>query len=155
MKREAYKTVTIGKNEYRVETFDPIGGGKVFLFCLKKIVPLLKALDIDFAEVMKSEVGAGMAQIAEIVTPVLEGITGEDLAEFMGLCLERVEIKLPAGYEKVYRHGEFTDTEVRYSTKLALQLCYVAIEDMIVDFFGESSLTFLQGIKQSMSQQDA
>lgn len=160
--REMTKVLTIDGKDYRITQFDALSGGKVFLFCVKKLVPLIGALDVNVNELfsvakVETEKGKdggddgevkvqGLQSVVNVIMPMLEAITPEDLQEFMQLCLAQVEIKLPAGYEKVIRNGELTECDVKYSTKLALQLCFAAIEGILEDFFGEGSLDFLKGL---------
>lgn len=146
MAREHIRVVDVEGKRYRITDFDALRGGFAFLFVAKKIIPLLKVMDADFADILKSGVADGFAKIIDAVLPVLDSISQEDLTKFMTLCLEQVEIELPAGYEKVVRGGEFTVDEVKYSTKLALVLCYHAIEGIVADFFGEKALDSLLSV---------
>lgn len=139
-KREHRRIVEVGGVRYRVTDFDPFSGGFVFLFVIRKIVPLLKAMDVDITGLLTMEANQGLGQIVEIIIPVLDSISQEDLQKFMELCLQQVEIDLPAGYEPVMRGGEFTVDEVKYSLKTAFVLCYHAIEGILKDFFGEEAL---------------
>lgn len=142
--REHTRIVEVDGKEYRVTDFDALSGGFVFLFVAKKIIPLLEVAETDFTQLLGGDANEGFGKIISAVMPVLDSISHEDLRQFMLACLEQVEIKLPAGYEKVVRRGEFTVDEVKYSTKLAFILCYHAIKGMVTDFFGEKALGFLK-----------
>lgn len=144
--RNVVRVVDVGEHRYRITDFDALRGGFVFLFAAKKIIPLLKVVDADFGSILRQGVNDGFEQIIGAVMPVLDSISQEDLVKFMTMCLEQVEIELPAGYEKVMRGGEFTVDEVKYSTKLAFILCYHAIEGIVKDFFGEKASDFIQGL---------
>lgn len=145
--REHTRIVEVMGKRYRITDFDALSGGGVFLFATKKIIPLLNALDMDFGALMQMNSTDGFGKIVEVITPVLDSISQEDLRKFMSMCLEQVEIELPAGFEKVMRRGEFTVDEVKYNVKLAFLLCYHALEGIIRDFFGESALNLFQKVE--------
>lgn len=151
--REHTKIVEVDGNSYRITDFDALSGGFVFLFVVKKVVPLLKMMEVDFANVLAMETNEGFGRIIEALLPVLDSISKEDLQQFMAQCLEQVEIELPAGYERVMRKGEFTVDAVKYSTKTAFMLCYHAIQGMVTDFFGEKALGFLKTISPKATKQ--
>lgn len=147
MAREHVRLVEVEGNTYRITDFDALNGGYVFLFVVKKIIPLLQAVDVDFMSILSMESKDGFGRLLSVIMPVLDSISKDDLKEFMGQCLEQVEISLPAGYEKVMRNGIITVDAVRYSTKMAFMLCFQAIEGIITDFFGEKGLGFLSKLK--------
>ena len=144
--KDHVKTVVVDGINYRITDFDALSGGFVFMFVMKKVVPLLKIMEVDLASVLTMETNEGFGKIVEAVLPVLDSISKDDLQQFMSQCLEQVEIELPAGYEKVMRKGEFTVDAVKYSTKTAFLLCYHAIQGIVTDFFGEKALGFLKNI---------
>lgn len=144
MAREHSKIVEVAGKRYRITDFDALSGGYVFLFVMKKVIPLLEVMNVDFANMLSLEANEGFGQIITAIMPVLDSISKDDLRQFMEQCLEQVEADLPAGFEKVMRKGEFTIDEVKYSTKISFLLCYHAIQGIITDFFGEKALGFLK-----------
>lgn len=151
--REHVRIAEVMGKRYRIHDFDALGGGFVFLFVTRKIVPLLKVVDTDFTKLLSMDANSSIGQVIEMVLPVLDSISQEDLQKFMAMCLEQVEVDLPAGYEKVMRNGEFTNDEVKYSTKLAFMLCFEAIKGMLTDFFGENALSmFNKAIPKATKQ---
>lgn len=147
------RIVEVSGKRYRITDFDALSGGFVFLFVTRKIVPMLNLADMDVENILGGDANQGLSRILEMVIPVLDSISQEDLQKFMAMCLEQVEVDLPAGYEKVMRNGEFTNDEVKYSTKLAFMLCFEAIKGMLTDFFGESALSiFTKAIPKATKQ---
>ena len=142
--REHTKIVEVNGKRYRITDFDALSGGFVFLFVIKKVIPLLQMMEIDFNDLMGMDATEGFGKLVNAIAPVLDSISKDDLRQFMEQCLDQVEIELPAGYEKVMRKGEFTNDEVKYSTKIAFMLCYHAIKGIVTDFFGEKALGFLK-----------
>ncbi len=151
--REHVRIAEVQGKRYRIRDFDALGGGFVFLFVTRKIVPLLNIVESDLTGLLSMEANKGLSKIVELVIPVLDSISQEDLQKFMAMCLEQVEIELPAGFEKVMRNGEFTNDEVKYSTKLAFMLCFEAIKGLLTDFFGENALSSItKAVPKAMKQ---
>lgn len=150
-KRDPYRIENIGELSFRVTDFDAFSGGAAFLFCLKKLIPLIKALNIDLTKLMGKDAEKGLAEIVDMVAPVVESITQENLKEFMELCLAQVEQQFPAGWVKVYNNGIFQSDDVKYSPKLAMLLCYHAVKGIITDFFGESGSNLFPKLKAIMN----
>ena len=141
--------VTVNERRYKIKNFDPFDGGYVVLFVTRKIVPLLKAVNIDFQELLKQDVNEALSSLAALIGPVLDSITREELKEFMATCLSKVEVELAAGYMPVYRAGTFALDEIEQSTKTCFILCFHAIRPILTDFFGESALTGILNLKPS------
>lgn len=153
MKAEKFPNiVTLNERRYKIKNFDPFDGGYVVLFVTRKIVPLLKAVNIDFQELLKQDVNTALSNLAVLIGPVLDSITREELREFMATCLSRVEVDMPAGWIPVFRGGTFALEEVESSTKLCFLLCFHAIRPLLVDFFGESALNFIKIPKADTNQ---
>ena len=147
--------IEIGDNKYRILRFDPFDGGYVSLFVVKKVIPLLKAFDIGLDQLLDQEKNAAFEQMADMIMPILNTISRQELREFQEICLSHVEILRPAGFMRLYSAGVFNDDEVGHSTKTCLVLCYHAIRPLIEDFFGESGLDFSQIFKSITSRQPA
>jgi hypothetical protein len=152
MDRDEFRIETINGMRFRIEEFDALSGGVACLFVTKKLIPLLAAFDIDITKVLNKEAKNGMQDIIKTIAPVLEGINPDDLKQFMALCLAQVEMEKPAGWQKVYQNGMFGVNEVKKSTKLAFTLCFQVAKGLMTDFFGEGGLSFLSGLKSTMSQ---
>lgn len=148
MAREHTKIVEIDGDNYRITDFDALSGGKMFVFVTKKVIPLLNLVDVELTGLLQQGAEESLKELARALLPVLDNISNEDIETFMKLCLEQVEIELPAGYEKVMRNGEFVIDKVKYSTKLAFTLCYHAVSGVIADFFGENALSSIEGMKK-------
>lgn len=144
--------VTVNERRYKINNFDAFDGGYVVLFVTRKIVPLLKAVNIDFQELLKQDVNVALSRLAALIGPVLDSITREELKEFMATCLSKVEVDMPAGYVPLYRGGTFALEEVEKSTKTAFVLCFYAIKPILTDFFGESALSGILNLKTNTNQ---
>lgn len=150
-----FNVVTIGNYQYKINTMNAFDGSNVFLFVTKKIIPILKGIKIDIGEVLKKDINESLNEIGDMISPILEAITPEELKDVMATCLSHVDILLPAGYVRLYKGGVFAVEEIEYSTKTCFVLCYHVIKPLVNDFFGEKSLSLFKNLKMSLSESQA
>lgn len=153
--KETITAVKVGDKDFRIHPFNAFSGASVFLFATKKIVPLLKALDIDLSQVLELKTTEVLHFAADMLGPVLDNIDPEELKKFMGECLAQVEILMPAGYVWLYRGDTFADEEVEFSTKTCFILCYHALKPILQDFFGDADLSSLLNPNRSTNRSPA
>lgn len=139
-KEKTANLVEINGKKFHIMPFDAFDGGYATLFVLKKIVPLLKALDIGLDTLLDTKKEDAFSHLAELIGPMLDSISREELREFMEMCLSQVEILRAAGPMKLYAGGIFNDEEIGNSTKACMLLCYHAIRPLAADFFGGNGL---------------
>lgn len=135
--KETAKAVKIGEYEFLIHPFNAFDGAGVFLFATKKIIPLLKSLQMDINNLLDMDTSEMLRMAADMIGPVLDNITPEELKKFMADCLQQVEIHMDAGYNWLYRGGTFAVEEIEYSTKICLVLCFHALKPILRDFFGD------------------
>jgi len=135
--KETAKAVKFGDYEFRIRAFDAFSGAGVFLFATKKIIPLLKALNIGVDGMLDMNTDDLLHLAADMIGPILDNIEPEELKKFMSDCLAQVEVLMPAGYVPLYKGGVFAVEEIEYSTKTCFVLCFHAIKPLLTDFFGD------------------
>ena len=153
MRDDKFQTaVKVGDYDFRIHNIDALHGTAIIMFVAKKVLPLLKSLNIDFEAFLKEDTNTAMGQIADAIAPVLNSISPEELTDVMETCLKQVDILMPAGYVKLYAGGEFAVPEIKYSMKTCFALCYHVIKPVITDFFGESGLSMLKAFNPTTNQ---
>lgn len=135
--KELAQAVKVGEYEFRIRAFDAFSGAGVFLFATKKIIPLLKTLNIGVDGILDMSTDNLLHMAADMIGPFLDNIEPDELKKFIGDCLAQVEVLMPAGYVPLYKGGVFAVEEIEYSTKTCFVLCFHAIKPLLTDFFGD------------------
>lgn len=135
--KEMAQAVKFGDHDFRIRSFDAFNGAGVFLFATKKIIPLLKAMNIGVDNILDMKNDDLLYLAADMIGPVLDNISQDELKGFMSDCLKQVDMLMPAGYVPLYQGGVFAVEEIEYSTKTCFVLCFHAIKPLLTDFFGD------------------
>ena len=132
---------------FRITKMNVLDGTYLMKVMLEKLLPAVKDLQsILTADVKGTEqevVAKRTEQFIELIPSVLKTLDRDDLFELMKNCLQTVEVKMPAGWQKVMLGNDFGIEGLEYDVITCLILCYEVIEFNTGSFFGERSLTSL------------
>ena len=120
--REIYKTIAIpidGKEtQFRLKKLDAFSGAA-----------LLRML----ARLPEAEEGK------DSLTDLFSWIPDQEFKGLMTVCLQHVEVLLPAGYMPVITQGEWSYPELQYDTAVCLKLTMEETLWTLEGFFGEGA----------------
>lgn len=107
--------------EFRLTKLDAFSGASLLRL-------LLKHLPED-ASAMSS---------GDLLTRIFVSLPDPDLRALMALCLAHAEMKLPAGYTRVYSDGFWSIPELEHDAAACLRLTLEVALFSLEGFFGES-----------------
>ena len=132
---------------FRITKMNVLDGTYLMKVMLEKLLPAIKDLQaILTADVKGTEqevIAKRTEQFVALIPSLLKTLEKEDLFELMKNCLQTVEVKMPAGWQKVMMGNDFGVEGLEYDVITCLLLCYEVIEFNTGSFFGEKSLTSL------------
>lgn len=145
--REMSTEITIGEDTYRIRKMDAFSGAGLLKLLMEKFMPLMQRLQdtadkTDDKPVSEEEANAKtMSMLSEVVTPMLESISEDELKSLMVKCLRYADKKLKSGWVTVLdKSHNFAVDGVEYDIILCLQLVLQVIFFNCSGFFGGSGL---------------
>lgn len=151
--REIMKTVEFeleGENKsFRLTKMNAFDGAYLMKIVTEKAMPLLQEA---VASTRKGE-STDLKLITDMLPRLLSSMSAEELKKLMILCLQTVDISLPAGYQKVVdSRGNFGIADLEYNTAACLRLMYEVVIFNCSGFFEESGLSSLLAGKTGSPQ---
>ena len=152
--------VTVADNVYRIRKMDAFASASLLKFMTSKGIPLLAAAQGVFdPSMLENKEGADgpsegelTALAAQMIPPVLDAVSDEELKSLMIRCLNYCDKKLPAGYQPVMDGETFGIAEAEGDVFLCLVLCFHAIAYNMKGFFDGSGLNLKQLMSGALSR---
>lgn len=127
---------------FRLTKMNAFDGAYLMKFVTEKAMPLLQEA-IDFTSGQTND-AINLKMIADLLPKLLASLSAEELKNMMILCLQTVDVPLPAGYQKVVdKRGNFGIEDLENDTATCLRLVYEVIVYNTSGFFAGSGLSSL------------
>lgn len=145
--------VTVGETTYRIRKMNAFAGASLVKFMMSKGIPLIAAMqglfgnpdDAAAVEPGKEPSDEDATLVAlQVIPPLLDAITDEELKSLMTRCLNYCDKQLEAGWQPVMDGENFGIDEFEGDVFLCLVLCFHVISYNLKGFFDGSGLRLSQ-----------